>query len=108
MSMFLLRKLLAERSENGYERADPTATHFLLRLTSTEMPIGTLRIYQPPGADYYKLGRLVVLKQYRKYGLGAALMKAAHEYVRNACRTFRTPGEIVLHSQLHAKGFYAK
>jgi len=86
------------------------ATHFLLRLTPSLTPIGTIRACQMPGADYYKLSRLAILKDYRKYKFGRALVLALHEWVRRHAQQAGAlgPAKIICHSQLPVKGFYAK
>lgn len=86
------------------------ATHFLLRLTPSLTPIGTIRVFKMPGADYYKLTRLAVLKDYRKYKFGQALVLALHEWVRQHAVQDEalSPVKIICHSQLPVKGFYAK
>ena len=56
-------------------RYDETATHILLRLTPSLTPVGTIRVTQPKGT-YYKLSRLVVLKEYRQFRFGRALVEA--------------------------------
>ncbi|KAF8514813.1 acyl-CoA N-acyltransferase [Hysterangium stoloniferum] len=92
------------RLEDEIDDIDPIATHILLRLIPSKTPIGTLRVYKQAGASYYKLGRLAVLKEYRKFRLGAELVQAAHRYVAGQSG----PAEIVVHSQLYVKGFYAR
>jgi predicted GNAT family N-acyltransferase len=86
------------------------ATHFLLRLSPSLTPIGTIRVYKMPGADYYKLTRLAVLKDYRKYKFGQALVLALHEWVRRDALQDEALSsvKIICHSQLPVKGFYAK
>jgi ribosomal protein S18 acetylase RimI-like enzyme len=87
------------------------ATHFLLRLTPSLTPIGTIRVYKMPGPDSnYKLTRLAVLKDYRKYNFGRALVLALHEWVGRHALQNETVGpvKIICHSQLPVKGFYAK
>ena len=86
------------------------ATHFLLRLTPSLTPIGTIRGYKKPGTDDYKLSRLAVLKDYRKYKFGRALVLALHEWVRRHALQDGVVGtvKIISHSQLPVKAFYAK
>lgn len=83
---------------------DPTATHLLLRLLPSLQPIGTIRAYQveTAGSSYYKLARLVVLKEYRHYKFGRSLVLALHNWVKDHARN--SEGEIdfvkiVCHSQ---------
>ncbi|THH16417.1 hypothetical protein EW146_g4231 [Bondarzewia mesenterica] len=89
---------------------DATATHFLLRLVPSLEPIGTIRAYRPPGATHYKLSRLAVLKEHRRFRFGRALVLALHEWVRNDARAHASQGlvTVVSHSQIPVKGFYAK
>lgn len=91
-------------------RLDPVATHFLLRLVPSLKPVGTVRVTKAEGASYYKLSRLAVLKDFRAFSLGKALVRAGHRYAVNEQRRAggKGPVEIVLHSQIYAKGFYAK
>ena len=91
-------------------RFDDTATHFLLRLTPSHVPIGTIRVYKYPGKDYYKLTRLAVLQEYRKFSFGRALVLALHEWVKaDALRHGGTgDAQVICHSQLPVTNFYAK
>lgn len=86
------------------------AVHFLLRLTPSLTPIGTIRVHEMPGADYYKLTRLAVLKDYRKYNFGRALVLTLQEWVRRHALQAGAigPVKIICHSQLAVKRFYAK
>lgn len=85
----------------------------MLRLTPSLMPVGTIRAVRPHGASYYKLTRFGVLAAYRAHRFGAALTRRLHEWVvmdaADAPEGER-PTEVVvkLHSQIQAKGFYAK
>ncbi|KAJ2927882.1 hypothetical protein H1R20_g9201, partial [Candolleomyces eurysporus] len=90
-------------------RHEDTATHFLLRLVPSLTPVGTIRLHQvkSPSGDYYKLTRLAILKEYRKYRFGRELVESLHEWVKaHALET--NPVTIVCHSQLPVQGFYAK
>ena len=87
---------------------DESATHILLRLTPALTPVGTIRCSKTH--EYYKLSRLAVLKDYRAFRFGAALVRALHAHVRaDALQAGRRgPVKIVAHSQIPAKGFYSK
>ncbi|KAF8812213.1 acyl-CoA N-acyltransferase [Phlegmacium glaucopus] len=89
---------------------EDNATHFLLRLMPSLTPIGTIRACEIPGAGYYKLTRLAVLKDYRKYKFGRALVLRLHEWVRRHALQVGAlgPVKIICHSQLPVTGFYAK
>jgi GNAT superfamily N-acetyltransferase len=106
------------------------ATHFLLRLTPSLTPIGTIRASRSSSSGttkrpYYKLSRLAVLKEYRRYQFGRALVQRLHDWVAEDAIArvtqqddherqfeFAVPAshvvEIVSHSQIPVKGFYAK
>ncbi|XP_006456823.1 hypothetical protein AGABI2DRAFT_78761 [Agaricus bisporus var. bisporus H97] len=92
------------------------STHILLRLTPSMEPIGTIRGYLVPGStDTYKLTRLAVTKEYRKYGFGRKLVEALHQWIRShdelvQKHKHQPPNliKIISHSQIYAKGFYAR
>ena len=57
----------------------------------------------------YKLGRLAVLREFRKYRFGQGLVLTVHEWVKqDAARRGRAQAEIISHSQIPVKGFYAR
>ena len=89
---------------------DETATHFLLRLTPSLTPIGTIRCTKHEG--YYKLSRLAVLKDFRQYRFGRALVQSLHDHVTADAKAsgLRAPQtvKIIAHSQIPVKGFYGK
>lgn len=62
--------------------------------------------------DYYKLTRLAVLKDYRKYRFGKLLVETLHEWARNdALETHGSEAKhatLVCHSQIPVQGFYSK
>ncbi|KAF9006612.1 acyl-CoA N-acyltransferase [Cyathus striatus] len=94
----------------AHHSMEDIATHFLLRLIPSLTPIGTIRVYKNPGASYYKLSRLAVLKDYRKYSFGRTLVLALHDWVKATAQQAGEvrPVQIVAHSQIYVKGFYAK
>ncbi|KAG1833509.1 acyl-CoA N-acyltransferase [Suillus variegatus] len=97
---------------------DPTATHCLLRLLPSLEPIGTIRAHkvESPGGSYYKLARLVVLKEYRHYKFGRNLVLALHNWAKVHARNSGVTDyvKMVCHSQAvradsaGAVGFYRK
>ncbi|KAG5654604.1 hypothetical protein H0H81_011579 [Sphagnurus paluster] len=97
--------------ETEIDEYDSTATHFLLRLTPSLTPVGTIRANHTPGG-YYKLSRLAVLKEYRNFKFGGALVLALHAWVKAHAAALGVDAsgsaEIVCHSQLPVKGFYVK
>ncbi|KZS91316.1 acyl-CoA N-acyltransferase [Sistotremastrum niveocremeum HHB9708] len=86
------------------DQYDDTATHFLLRLTPSLQPIGTIRAVSIPGG--YKLGRLVVVKEFRQFGFGRDLVLKMSDWAREVAGS--EPVEIVAYAQLYVKAFYAK
>lgn len=83
---------------------DPIATHWLLRLLPSLEPIGTIRAHKVASAagSYYKLARLVVLKEYRHYKFGGNLVLALHNWAKNHARNESGVTDfvkIVCHSQ---------
>ncbi|KAH6915098.1 acyl-CoA N-acyltransferase [Coprinopsis sp. MPI-PUGE-AT-0042] len=86
------------------------AIHFLLRLTPSLAPVGTIRLVQPPGKDYWKLSRLAVLKEYRRYRFGRELVQYLHTHLKQHALQIGRVGtvEIVCHSQMPVQGFYQK
>jgi predicted GNAT family N-acyltransferase len=81
------------------DRDDETASHFLAVVGAR--PIGTARVVMRQGAA--KIGRMAVLKSYRRKGVGAELLKKA---VRLARR--RKAKRIFLNAQVPVIGFYEK
>lgn len=97
--------------DDEFDDMDSTATHLLLRLTRSLTPIGTIRGYLSKDKTYYKLSRLVVLKEYRNYKFGRELVLALHDWVAvdgKKSASGQDAVEIVCHSQIPAKGFYTK
>ncbi len=82
------------------DEVDEIATHFVLK-DKEGNAIGVLRVFTNENGEYV-LGRLAVLKQYRKQGLGKMLLNSAEKHVKENGGT-----QLLLHSQLEAAGFYA-
>jgi predicted GNAT family N-acyltransferase len=82
-----------------WDELDTSAVHLLAMLedfNSAPQPIACLRII-----DYHKIGRMAVLKEYRRLGLGAALLQNAVEI----CKLHKSK-VISLSAQTHAIDFY--
>jgi GNAT superfamily N-acetyltransferase len=95
-------------------------------LTPSLTPVGTIRACRPPDKNYYKLTRLAVLKEYRKHRFGAALVRCLHAWVaqdasarlqqyqdlqaqsQSPAAVRATSVDVICHSQIPVKRFYAK
>lgn len=133
ISVFVHEQLYPLELEVDEYDNESTTAHFLLRLLPSKEPIGAIRLY--PGLKHpdsnnntnhqsypsWKFGRLCVLKPYREFGLGSALIAAGHAWLRSAAIKDRAPdngvegedslvpvAEVSLVSQVHATGFYAR
>ena len=82
--------------EFEWDNIDATALHLLALLN--DEPIGCLRII-----DYHKIGRMAVLKEWRRMGLGAALLLEAV----NICKLYGS-NKVYLSAQTHAVDFYKR
>lgn len=92
-------------------RLDETAEHFLLRLLPSLHPIGTVRASRASCGDapYYKLSRLVVLKDFRKHNFGRELVLALHRWVATDVQSRgEHSAKLICHSEIPVKAFYAK
>lgn len=92
--VFIIEQAVTPEFE--WDDIDATAVHLLVTLNN--QPIACLRII-----DYKKIGRMAVLKKYRRHGLGAALILEAVAI----CKAHGTE-QITLSAQTHAIGFYEK
>jgi predicted GNAT family N-acyltransferase len=92
--VFIVEQFVAPDFE--WDELDQSSVHLLAMLNNE--PIGCLRII-----DYHKIGRMAVLKEYRKMGLGSALLLDAV----NICKAHGSK-RVVLSAQTHAISFYEK
>ncbi|OGA17348.1 MAG: hypothetical protein A3G25_09675 [Betaproteobacteria bacterium RIFCSPLOWO2_12_FULL_63_13] len=89
--------------EQGVPRAlewddwDEQSDH-AVALDADSNAIGTARLL-PDG----RIGRMAVLRPWRRMGVGAALLRALLQQARG-----RGISEVVLHAQTHAAGFYGR
>jgi predicted GNAT family N-acyltransferase len=79
-----------------WDEIDHCAVHLLATIENA--PIACLRII-----DYHKIGRMAVLKAFRRNGLGAALLLEAV----NICKAHGSTS-VYLSAQTHAIKFYEK
>lgn len=82
--------------ELEWDGEDARAQHWLA--LREDQPVGTVRLL----ADGH-IGRMAVLAPARQQGVGAKLLGAATEAARK-----QGMGEVYLHAQLQALGFYAR
>lgn len=69
--------------------------------------MGTIRATRHSG--YYKLSRLVVLKDYRQHRFGRVLVEAHREWIRHDAKAAgQSEAVIRCHSQLYVRPFYTK
>lgn len=80
-----------------WDEDDATALHVLLR-DNDDSPMGCARLL-PSG----QIGRMAVLAQRRREGLGSMLLEAAEEVARK-----QQKDRVFLHAQVHALPFYIK
>ncbi|MCK4705668.1 MAG: GNAT family N-acetyltransferase [Gammaproteobacteria bacterium] len=83
-------------TELEWDEFDEQSTHFLALLN--DKPIATARL-KPDG----QIGRMAVIKKYRKKGIGTKLLSAATLHARNNGYNM-----IYLHAQKQAISFYRK
>ena len=88
--------------KNEYDEIDKIAYHTILY--KDHKPEGCCRMYWNEEENSYVIGRLAVYKEYRKQGLGAALIKEKERIIK-----WRLHGKTAkLLAQVEKKGFYEK
>ena len=85
-----------------FDTIDKRAIHFVA-YDDSDCPLGTCRIFTEESDKIYYLGRLAVLKKFRKMNIGSSLLTFAEATARA-----KGADQIRLHSQLRAKQFYKK
>jgi predicted GNAT family N-acyltransferase len=81
------------------DRDDRGAIHFLASICGKA--VGTARLVMRSGNA--KIGRMAVLKKYRRHGVGSKLLKRAVVMAKKL-----SAGKIYLHAQVAVIGFYEK
>lgn len=84
-----------------FDEIDERAVHLVAY--DGDIPVATCRFFQSDEKNTYLLGRLAVIKEYRKKHLGSVMMSKAEESVREIKGT-----SIELHAQEQAIKFYEK
>ena len=87
--------------EQEFDEHDGPQTRYIV-IRDDVLPVATCRLY-PEDAESMKLGRVVVLPEYRGRGLGRAVMTAAEDWAREL--GYR---KTVLESRDNKIGFYEK
>lgn len=85
---------------NEFDIKDQDAVHYLIYIGET--PIGTCRYLKEK--NYYLIGRVAVLSDYRNNGYGSFLIKSVIQDILN----IETNAIIELHAQIAKKDFYEK
>lgn len=115
-AVYIRKKVFQEEQGfvNEFDRVDDSAVHLVMM--KGDVPVATCRIFQEDDVKKEKdksrsnehkeenefiLGRLAVLKEYRKEHLGSIMLAKASEYVAENGGT-----TIKLHSQCAARKFY--
>ena len=84
-----------------FDGLDEICDHFLAKIN--ELPIGTARVREEKKGTF-KIERMAVLKEYRKKGVGKAIIK---EILKNYSNLDKV-NNLILNSQIGAKDFYKK
>jgi predicted GNAT family N-acyltransferase len=102
--VFIEEQRVPEEEEIDEHDADPATVtdcrHVLVRLDGQAVATGRLLLGEPDGLH---IGRVAVLAEFRRRGIGRAVMHALHDLAR-----FRNERAIVLAAQLHAIPFYER
>lgn len=92
--VFVIEQQVPEEMER--DEHDPISKHVLAIDSETGIPIGTARLLPTQ-----KIGRVAVLKSWRKHGVGAAMMRVLIDLARSDGMA-----ELTLHGQTWTIGFY--
>ncbi|RBP46805.1 GNAT family N-acetyltransferase [Garciella nitratireducens] len=87
--------------EEEFDEIDKIAKHILL-LDSNNTPMATARIFEDSTGQAI-IGRVAVLKEYRKKGYGAIIVKEAIKQLKKEGYP-----NILIHAQSYASPFYQK
>lgn len=85
--------------EEEFDTTDNIATHLVL--FENGIPAAVCRVFWDEAMGQYLVGRVAVRKEFRGKGLGAAIVKAAEDQVRQMGGR-----ELHLHAQCRITGFY--
>ena len=82
-----------------FDKLDVISTHLVLFVQ--DCPAAVCRVYWDDVRKQYILGRVAVLKEFRRQGLGGAIIKTAEDYLRE-----QGGKELHLHAQCRITDFY--
>ena len=82
-----------------FDKQDISATHFVLFVDAE--PAAVCRVFWEESRNQYILGRVAVMPQFRRMGLGAAIISSAEAYVKEQGGT-----SLHLHAQCRITDFY--
>jgi predicted GNAT family N-acyltransferase len=103
--VFIEEQRVPEAEEIDFHDADPavvtTCLQVLARLEGQPVATGRLLLAEPDGRLH--IGRVAVLAEHRRHGIGRAVMRALHDLAR-----FRNGRSVTLAAQLHAIPFYER
>lgn len=83
--------------QEEWDGRDENAIH-VLALTEDRKPIGTARLL-----DSGQIGRMAVLREYRRHGIGSAMLRLLLEIAKK-----NRVGNLFLNAQVEAIGFYSR
>lgn len=86
---------------NEFDETDKSCLHFLLYKNNTAAATG--RMFTPDNGKTYHIGRVAVLKEYRKFHLGSLLMQEMLAKAKNL-----NAKSAVVSAQCRVKDFYRK
>ncbi|MDD6489635.1 MAG: GNAT family N-acetyltransferase [Clostridia bacterium] len=87
--------------KNEFDDIDNKAIHIVACVD--DKPVGTGRMFQSKNSGEYIIGRIAVLKDYRKYHIGGGIVKAFEEKAKELGAV-----KISLSAQCRVREFYEK
>ena len=97
--VFCVEQKVSKKIE--FDGLDQFCNHYLAKIN--ELPIGTARVREQKKGTF-KIERMAVLKEYRKKGVGKAIIKKILKHYLN----LNNVNKLILNSQIEARDFYKK